>query len=1228
MKRAQDKIKDFVEPQHFDEVQKYADDPALSLAAYRFTDATSDLVARWLDALANCPRGRGAARALAGQRGAGKSHLLAAFGALAALPELRSAVSDAHVATSARRLLNRRYVVARVERGTRPTLLEEITVAVAAALGSDEAQWPPDPSAMLAMAAGQLGDTTLVLIIDTAFGREARVARDDGTLLSQLAAATEHVGAFIALALDDDIEGADGANVALAGSFQIDYLDPEHLYRVADLHLFRKNIEARHALHDIYSGLRFDVPGFNWSEPRFAAIYPVHPLVAELAPSVRLYAPTFAFLPFAASAVARAINRPATSLVVLDEVFDRAEYDLRKADELQDVFSAYDALATQTVPQFPIMQRLQAKLVLKGLFVLSLDGRGATARELGAAMLIYDEAAPDTGVQRIEVTLALFADTAPQGTLQKITEAEGDVRYRFVISASAGFDAALTEAASRIASENPTAINELLRHVARTRFDDWPLAGSAPPISVNSDDTDAGGTDTGDADTGNADDAVLIIIWRGTLRRVRLLWLSSNSVAPLSADALIKSDSNSYDYEIAVLAPTVDEPLASSGAQGFACWRPARASAEELDALHRLVALRTNAALTIEFNEAARAAERTLTALAERLWTRLYMDVGVLVAGEATLHWTDAARSAPTLAEALAKMLAPLFDVRYAEHPVFTDTLTETEVARLIGGLFGGANQTDAGVQELAGHFAAPLGLVSMRGGAYTLEAGDQSLDKAWVRDVLQMTDEAAGDVVTLEDIDRKLRREPYALGLEAQHLVLAALVAGRRIELITQTSDRVGRRTLDHALKWDEIKGVARAATLLHSADELTAWARLLTQNAALASITDSATREDVRAALIDWLDDWRGSDLLQRFENLPDEGLTTRAWKLAAAVRKSFGVAAESIEAALAETLPLEESLQRVADAFGDSHETFAHLSQQSSELANFIDGSTTREQASVYLAAAEPCGAIEIKSLRRELLTLASDTNNFFDGEANKHFAQLWNDFHARYMEHYAATHERVVGATFDQRAIDLVLRGDEWREFELLSQLSVVNKTFWNEASRLLEHAANARCDLPVRQILHEQPVCACSFRLSLAPDIEQLAGALADVTARGLKAHRRTLARWSAHLAHALELLAQELIDINAQTNARRLAAAFAEKELPALHFAYDIELLEEVLQKTGVPPLRIALPQDGYGLLTRDELGVRLQQWLDDLPDYPALVEVVGDNSDNSSSSNNGSDKS
>ena len=119
MKRLQEKIKDFVELQSFDAVPNVAVDPARSLAAYRFTDATSDLVARWLDALADMPRGRGVARALAGSRGVGKSHTLVAFGALAAFSELRSTLPDAHVAASARRLVDRRCKV--LARRTRHT---------------------------------------------------------------------------------------------------------------------------------------------------------------------------------------------------------------------------------------------------------------------------------------------------------------------------------------------------------------------------------------------------------------------------------------------------------------------------------------------------------------------------------------------------------------------------------------------------------------------------------------------------------------------------------------------------------------------------------------------------------------------------------------------------------------------------------------------------------------------------------------------------------------------------------------------------------------------------------------------------------------------------------------------------------------------------------------------------------------------------------------------------
>src|SRR5438067_12527180 len=117
-----------------------------------------------------------------------------------------------------------------------------------------------------------MSETPLVVIVDTAFEREARVERDDRPLLRELASPARLQHIFVALALDDDIAGADKANVSLSGSFQIDYLDPKHLYRITDVHLFQKNEQSRAALHETYVTLRTIVSGFNWSEQRFAAI--------------------------------------------------------------------------------------------------------------------------------------------------------------------------------------------------------------------------------------------------------------------------------------------------------------------------------------------------------------------------------------------------------------------------------------------------------------------------------------------------------------------------------------------------------------------------------------------------------------------------------------------------------------------------------------------------------------------------------------------------------------------------------------------------------------------------------------------------------------------------------------------------------------------------------------------------------------------------------------------
>jgi hypothetical protein len=1218
MKRAPDKIKDFVEPQAFDEVQNYTNDPRRALAAYRFTDATSDLLGRWLDALAELPRqGSGAARALAGLRGVGKSHTLAVFAALAAYPDLRSTVGEAHVASGASRLLNRRYRMARIERGTRETLIEELCAAFAATFGGTEIEWKDDPQRMLALAAS-MSDGPLMLIIDTALGREDRVRRDDGPLLSELAQATRHLPVFVGLALDDDIEGADGANVALSGAFQIDYLDPEHLYRIADLYLFRKTIRARAALHDFYLTLRSAVPGFNWSEPRFTEVYPVHPLVGEIAHAVRLYAPRFAFLPFAAEAVARATNRPALSLVLLDEVFDRTEYELRKAEDLKASFAAYDYLASHAITALPVMRRLHAKLILKGLFVISLDGRGTTARELGAAMLLYDKAQPEATIRQIEETLALFAHAAPEGALQASTDAEA-VRYRFNVGKGAAFEGALAETTERLAL-GQAELGALCRAVARARFADWPLVdgGSGPVEAANMD-----------------------LIWRGMPRPGRFLWKSTEaSREETSGGQAERTETPGCDWEMQVhwpgLSPEATSAAGSPSASdqhenGFQAssplivWQPASPSSDETLSLSRLNALRSSDALFAEYGDSARVAERQYGAQAERIWTRLYIDEGRFrthTGDEAAL--TDEARAASTLAQVLEPVLTPYLEARFPQHPVFDATLDESKVAQLVGGLFGGAKQAEANVQELARLFAEPLGLASLRGGLYTLEVGDQALKQPWVREVIAMTDEADGEVVPLERIYRQLRREPYGLLREAQHLILAALVAQRRIELVTSTGDRITHRTLDHTLGWDELAGVARAAALLHSAEELTAWARLLTDQPKLSAIVHPEAREQVRGALKAWLEDWRDHRLLEKFDALPDEGLTTSAWGLAVAVRKSFEAAAESIQAMLTEHITLEEGLQRIADAFGDATEDFVHCQKQLAQLTCYTEGLAEREQAHTYLAMAEPTTEEEIESARRELLMMADDIHSLFDQDCVQRFNLLWREFQARYIEHYTAAHARAAAVSASQQAVEELLRGDEWKEFEALSQLAIVNRTYWEEAVDLIDRARRMRCQLPVRQLLVARPACACSFRLALPVSPQLIVPSLADVLGRGCQSHRQTLLLWREPLARALSLLAHGEGNQDLRARAETLAAAFIEGTLPDAFRWSDAHLIERALPLVELTPAPLAshvpaaLPATESDPIMQDEPTPQPEQWLDNLPgNPPALMDFHGESGRN-----------
>ena len=58
----------------------------------------------------------------------------------------------------------------------------------------------------------------------------------------------------------------------------------------------------------------------------------------------------------------------------------------------------------------------------------------------------------------------------------------------------------------------------------------------------------------------------------------------------------------------------------------------------------------------------------------------------------------------------------------------------------------------------------------------------------------------------------------------------------------------------------------------------------------------------------------------------------------------------------------------------------------------------------------------------------------------------------------------------------------------------------------------------------------------------------------------------------------------------------------------------DVRLLERAIERMTAPPVvRVRVPAGEYGMLTREELRARLDQWTDELPDQPALIEVISE---------------
>lgn len=1153
MKRVQEKVKDIVEVCPFLHLHDFDADPIQTMSGYHFTDITADLMAKWIDKVGSVRSGQGTALALAGFRGVGKSHFLAVLGAIVSRPELRSKITDPHVASAADALSRRHNAVALVRRGTGVSLLDELKNALAKVLDVMPSTLSDSIYDLLLKGSEKAGDQPLVLLIDTSIDRRSRVSRDDGFLLGEIAEAAKALGVFVAVALDDDISGADGPNSSISSSFSIDYLDQEHLYKIVETHIFTKHSQMLAALHDIYEYYREVLPGFRWSEPRFTSLYPLHPATVEIAPLIRLYIQDFALLGFASESGVKILGRPANSLIGLDEVFDAVEDRLRSVPDLAEAFAAFDTLERDVVSKTPVHSRLQAKLILKGLLLLSFNGQGSTATEIAASMLIYSETGGASSVLNIGEILDNFVEALPSIVTKNQSDATV-AKYFFKLGGKEDADDVIASYAAHVSDD---VIWDVLMRQTAEKYSDVEASaefGTHPtPSSVT---------------------------WRGAIRRGEIVW------TPTSESDQPTNRKEPLDWTVWVdRHDLADRTVDLDWRSATAVWHVAGLTDSEKDSIRRYHALQTSAQLREALSDSAITAMHVHSIAVEKAWHRTFVQDGKLISGDQPVDFSDTARSAHSLAQLFTLTLAPVFEQHYPEHADFAQFLGMKQAANLISEFFSGSGVMNAEAQRLAEVFAYPLGLAVKQGDAFVPASAEVLFENPAVKSAFAEAMTAGEEVVPLEAIASRLRAEPFGLTKETQHMILASVVAQRQFEFVTSSGNRISHRSLDLQIIWDDIVGLAKPLYDQYSPQRLLVWAKLVTGNAAIRSVEKSEDRLVVIDSLTGWLAGWRESKILSSFDALPDEYLNASIWRTASSLRKSFGAVAETVDLLVRGEITLDECLQSIGDLFSDSEKEFETKKADLTVLREYTEGLARRDEIGRYLALCETTRDPGVEGARKTLLGVI-DSQKFATLADRAEVESYWQTFRESYSNYYQEKHDLVIDSFAGGNTLAEILRSGTWSVFESVANNPWFDQRYFTKARDLIREIRQLSCRANVKEALAEKPFCICSFSLSRYDRQAALPDELKHVVATGLDAFRTKLREGAAQLIAAAD-------DGAASAVLGALIKRFnGEKEFPDLT-SQDIRLLklaaEKEVERAGTVRNAVTRAAEEIGKVARDD---------------------------------------
>lgn len=1197
--------------------------------AYQVTDRLKETIVRILNTLAG---GRGP-QLIAGQRGAGKTHLMTIIRALMMRPALASLLRNIDITNAANRMLNERFYVIELHLNSDDPpdlfsmLRDELAERDEHPLTFSDSEWEASMmgEGVFRLIKSKLPENTIiVLMIDGLSGimrSDIRMRIQFKRWLLWAADRFKALNQSILITMDDDL-----IDNELSASYQVFPVDIDNQREIADRFIFRKTEAQRREIAGIYSDLCRFMPNFRWSKDDFIGLFPIHPAVLEVAPYLRIYSRSFTFFGFITSAAPRALSRKAYNLTCLDELFDGFEFDLRKHEMLAPAFAAYDQILQTGLPNLSgFDEKVWGKMAAKALFIYSLSGQPIGLEKLSNSVLLYDERDPYAASQKMRAILGCFISTVPKA-IEVIGEGP-TLACRFKIGPTRTPQQIFDDIASGISDDDPR-LADLLIGMGGNWFVDWPFRGIHG------------------VDEGSHERVELTVEWRGTqrlgifsigakeseLQRIEQATVPTQTGSGAALASIVADDSGSadeddlpiidvlvdseteipaikateqpptrvceYDWQVSIL-PIYHSPpqeMPDYLPPSLYYWQPQRPSMQEIDRLKHALALKTDReALTAQGID-CHSMEKSMGREIRELFYRLYVEQGHFLC-PATRSAVQVGSSAtlsedPKLHLLLGEMVADGLNRRYPEHPVFTAQLTEYELMRLAAGLFGGLNPSSQAIQSYAEAYALPLQLVEKSTGEYRLALDLEHMSSP-VAEILQIITSANHSNVPLSTLYVALRREPYGLQLAAQRLILLALTALWKVELVDDTGTRIlSASQLSSEVELGVYRNV-RQANINYPPQLLSTWGALIIGSQEEVDLISPQGRRFVRDSLTGWLQNWRALALSDRLETLPSEMMTTRIWQMTTSCRKYFENIADLINGMLNDEISLEACISRIIDSFNAKEAIYVKAVEELTILVNFLDWLSFYEQTRRYILTAERTGDEQIDGERRELADFLSQSNRLLDEEKRQRYESVYMSFQSRYSDYYCTVHDATMNTQSTLDALTEYLASEEWREFEVLAHLTVSNPLFYSTAMEIVSSIRERACTFPARELLQTQPHCACSFRLNISVDASARLSVLKQVVEQGIIYHRRLVGHYLKQMSALVEARPEStlrpLLGSGSTENGSHFGLSTVEE--------FNSLLAEAQNSVAPLPTIRLG------GRSSKQELRAALERWLDSLPE-------------------------